>query len=135
VRARPVPLALGAWLLLALLAAGLAACSGGGSGEGDVSITFRLEPRPPRVGTADLELRLIDPAGDPVPGASVAVEANMNHAGMQPTFATLEERGGGLYAGTIEFTMGGDWFLLVTAELEDGRQIERRLDVPGVATP
>ena len=118
--------------VVALALALLAACSGGGSGEGDVSVTFRIEPRPPVVGSARLELRLIDPAGGPIPGAGVQVEANMNHAGMQPTFSTLEESAPGLYAGPLEFTMGGDWFLLVVARLDDGREIERRLDVPGV---
>lgn len=121
--------------LLAVAALLPVACSGGGTGEGGVSVTFRLDPRPPRVGTAKLELRIIDPAGGPVAGASVDVEANMNHAGMQPTFATLEEQAGGLYTGTLEFTMGGDWFLLVQAELADGSRVERRLDVPGVRTP
>ena len=28
--------------------------------------------------------------------------------------------------------MGGDWFILVRAELPDGRSMERKVDVPGV---
>jgi hypothetical protein len=28
--------------------------------------------------------------------------------------------------------MGGDWFVLVSARLADGRQLKRKVDVPGV---
>ncbi len=65
----------------------------------------------------------------------VAIEGNMNHAGMKPSFAELTERGAGVYDGDLEFTMGGDWFILVTATLPDGSQLERKVDVKGVAVP
>ena len=97
----------------------LTACSGGGSGEGGLSVSFRLDPAPPTVGSVALELRLIDPEGKPVIGATVEVEANMNHAGMVPTFATLIETSDGRYDGDVEFTMGGDWFLLMKATLAE----------------
>lgn len=112
--------------------AGLASCSGGGTGDGGLSVTYRLDPAPPRVGEAELELRLIDPAGQPVPAAQVEVEANMNHAGMTPTFATLTEAEPGRYDGTLRFTMAGDWYLAVEVTLPDGRRVERTLDVRGV---
>jgi hypothetical protein len=32
----------------------------------------------------------------------------------------------------MELTMAGDWFLLLEAELADGRRIERTIDVPNV---
>ncbi len=118
-----------ATLVTALL---FGACSGGGTGAGGLSVTWRLDPTPPAVGPTALEVRLIDPAGAPVTGASLEVEANMNHAGMVPVFATLEETGPGTYEGTVDFTMGGDWFLLVEAALDDGRTVERTLDVKGV---
>ncbi|MCB9897325.1 MAG: FixH family protein [Planctomycetes bacterium] len=114
------------------LAALLSACSGGGTGDGGVAATFRFDPQPPSVGKAHFELRLVSPQGEAVAGATVAVEANMNHAGMQPTFADLSEDVPGRYVGDVEFTMGGDWFLLMNATLADGRKIERKLDVPGV---
>jgi len=116
-------------LVTALL---VGACTGGGTGEGGLSVTWRLDPTPPAVGPAALELRLIDPAGEPVDGAAIEVEANMNHAGMVPVFASLEETAPGTYEGTVDFTMGGDWFLLVEATLDDGRTVERTLDVKGV---
>lgn len=110
----------------------LSACSGSGTGDGGLSVTFRFDPPAPAVGTARLALRLVDPAGQPVQGASVAVEANMDHAGMVPTFATLAEDGPGHYVGDVAFTMGGDWFLQLDVTLADGRKVSRTLDVPGV---
>lgn len=110
----------------------LAACSGGGTGEGGITTTFRFDPQPPRVGTAEFELRLVNPDATPVVGATVSVEANMNHAGMTPTFAELSEESEGRYVGAVHFTMGGDWFLLLDIKLADGRAVERTLDVPGV---
>lgn len=129
VRPRSRPGALFPALLVALM---LAACSGGGTGEGGLSVSYRLDPAPPAVGSAAIELRLVDPEGKPVTGAQVELEANMNHAGMTPTFATLTEAEGGRYDGQVEFTMGGDWFLLMNATLPDGRTVERTLDVKGV---
>ena len=122
----------GALLAALIVTALLAACSDGGSGDGGLSVSYRLDPAPPAVGSAALELRLIDPEGKPVTGASVELEANMNHAGMTPTFATLTETADGRYDGDVEFTMGGDWFLLMKATLADGRTVERTLDVKGV---
>jgi hypothetical protein len=115
-----------------LVTALLMGCSGGGSGDGGLSVSYRLDPAPPAVGSAALELRLVDPEGKPVKGATVELEANMNHAGMRPTFATLTETADGRYDGDVEFTMGGDWFLLMKATLADGRTVQRTLDVKGV---
>ena len=45
---------------------------------------------------------------------------------------TCSETAPGRYQADLEFTMGGDWFILVRAELLDGRSMERKIDVPGV---
>lgn len=122
-----------AWPLSLLLAV-LGACSAGTDDSDGVSAIFRLDPPAPVVGTAALEVRLVDAGGEPLGGADVEIEANMNHAGMTPTFADLVESDArsGLYVGDVELTMGGDWFLLMTARLADGQLIERKLDLPGV---
>lgn len=124
----------GLGLALGLLVAG---CAPGDDAGNEGSVIFRFDPPVPEVGTAQLEVRLVDAAGDPLPGAQVELEANMTHAGMVPTFATLAESATqpGVYTGDVEFTMGGDWFLLLEAELADGRSLERTLDVPGVRAP
>lgn len=117
----------------------LAACLAGGCGSEtetatDVESTLQIDPDPPHVGPADVVLTLNDAAGEPVAGADIQLEGNMNHAGMQPVFADLEETEPGRYAGSLNFTMGGDWFILVTGTLADGRPVEDKIDVPGVMT-
>lgn len=101
----------------------------------DAKVDLTLDPSPPVVGTANVSLRLAATDGRPIEGAKVRLEGNMNHAGMKPTFSDLEEVAPGNYDGTLELTMGGDWFLLVTATTPDGKRLERKIDVPGVTAP
>jgi len=68
----------------------------------------------------------------PLSGARVRLEGNMTHAGMTPVFAEAQEAEPGRYRATLEFTMGGDWVVIVHAVLPDGRQVERQFDVKGV---
>jgi len=118
----------------ALLLAGLLALLGACAPEvGELGVELEFEPAPPAVGTSRIELVLTDPEGALLQGARVHVEGNMNHAGMTPSLAAAEELGGGRYAAELEFTMGGDWFLVVTAVTEDGRRYEKVVDVPGVS--
>jgi len=98
----------------------------------DLAVELRLDPSPPVVGDVGLSLRLRDATGTPLAGAKVRVEGDMNHAGMKPVFADLAETEPGSYSGTLPFTMGGDWILLVTATTRDGNTLNRQLDVPGV---
>jgi hypothetical protein len=91
-----------------------------------------FEPHPPAVGLTRVILTLTDPAGQPVRAGQLEVEGNMNHAGMRPVFTRLEETEPGRYAGTIEFTMGGDWYLLVTGVSSDGQRLDLKLNVSGV---
>jgi len=79
-----------------------------------------------------VEARLADEAGQPIEGADVELEGNMSHAGMVPVFAAAREVAPGQYEAQLEFTMGGDWFIVVRAALPDGRSLERTFDVPGV---
>jgi hypothetical protein len=56
----------------------------------------------------------------------------MTHPGMRPVLADAQERERGRYDARLDFTMGGDWSILVTGQLADGRRIDHRFDVPGV---
>ena len=56
----------------------------------------------------------------------------MTHPGMAPVVATTKPRGHGVYEAALSFTMAGDWALLVSVELPDGRRLDRRIDVPNV---
>jgi hypothetical protein len=51
---------------------------------------------------------------------------------MVPVVAQAREVSPGHYEADLEFTMGGDWFILVRADLPDGRSLERSVDVPAV---
>ena len=110
-------------------------CGGSASTSSDARIELTITPSPPLVGDAEVSLTLADADGARLEGADVRLEGNMNHAGMKPSFADLREVEPGVYAGTLTFTMGGDWFILVTATTPDGGTIEQKIDVPGVRSP
>ena len=111
---------------------GLSGCQPSAGNAPKLSVDLSIDPSPPVVGDAEIQLKLTKPEGGPLTGANVQVEGNMNHAGMKPSFATLEEKEPGQYAGTLNFTMGGDWFLLITAKTSSGETLEEKIDVPGV---
>jgi hypothetical protein len=120
-------LGLGLSLLLVLTA-----CGRGSKDLPDVAVELLIEPEPPQLGPAAITVTLRDAGGEPLSGAEVELEGNMNHAGMVPVFADAVEVAPGRYQANLEFTMGGDWFILVRAELPDGRSMERKIDIPGV---
>lgn len=111
---------------------GALACGPAGARTLDVHVDLHFDPAP-RVGRTTCTVRLSDEGGAPLTGATVGIEGNMNHAGMVPAFGAAVEAAPGLYQAPLEFTMGGDWFVIVRAELADGRAVEQVLDVPGVA--
>jgi len=130
---------------LIILACSLAAgCAGTGCGvdfhwhsEGDsgdaVSVTWTLDPSPPTVGTPVVaRMTLRDLAQKPVIGARLRLEGLMSHPGMAPVVADVVERGNGVYDAPLQFTMAGDWILLVTGQLADGRQLKKRIEIAGV---
>jgi hypothetical protein len=118
---------LGLWVFLVL-----AGCRGGGGDLEDVTVDLALTPDPPHIGPAMVVVTLSDSEGQPIRGAEMSLEGNMNHAGMVPVLVEASEVAPGRYEAALEFTMGGDWFILVQAGLPDGRSLERQVDVPGV---
>ena len=120
-----------AFLLIGVaLAAGCRPKSADPSMNANVEVTF--DPSPPATGVTGLNITLADSSGQPMKLGHLDVEGNMNHAGMKPVFARLEETEPGRYAGKIEFTMGGDWFLLLSGTSASGGLFTRKVDVPGV---
>jgi hypothetical protein len=101
--------------------------------DSGVSVDLRVEPSPPKVGKAQLTLD-VTADGKPAEGATLKLEGNMAHAGMKPVFADAKEdrEKPGRYRAELEFTMGGDWFVLVTGKLADGRPVNKKIDVKGV---
>jgi hypothetical protein len=119
------------WLALSVLLL-LVGCGRGGAELPGVSVELGIGPNPPEVGPATLLVTLQDSAGAPLEKAQVEIEGNMNHAGMVPVLAQAVEVEPGRYEAAFEFTMAGDWFILIRAKLADGRSGEWKKDVPGV---
>jgi len=76
-------------------------------------ITFETQPSPPKTGPGQVVVRVENPNHTPMLNAGVEVEGTMAHAGMKSSFATLTEVSPGRYAGTLDWTMGGDWIAIV----------------------
>jgi hypothetical protein len=86
----------------------------------DIQIVLAVEPEPPATGDSTLIVTLTDTNGAPVSGATVNVEGNMDHAGMEPSTGQTSEGTDGLYRVPFRWTMGGGWMVTVTATLQDG---------------
>src|SRR5690606_8571053 len=101
-------------------------------GDGSLRIAAELT-LPPAIGPAPLVVRLTDPEGNGIDGASVRIEGDMTHAGMQPVLETAEGTGDGVYhADSMHFTMAGDWIITITVT-ESGKRSSSVLlvNVPG----
>lgn len=127
--------ALGTALVVVGAVTAAAACDRPAEESRGERLQLDLDPDPPVVGPADLTLTLHEASGAPLTGAEVRVEGTMNHAGMVPVFATLEEAEPGRYTGTLDFTMRGDWVLIVDAKAADGHRVRRQLATRVSASP
>ena len=116
-------------LLLLLVVAG---CGRASKDLPDVVVEMVVSPEPAQIGPSTVTVTLMDANGELIENADLELEANMSHAGMVPVFAPALEVAPGQYQAPLEFTMGGDWFILVRSKLPDGRSLERRIDLPGV---
>lgn len=130
-----------------VLVCGLAAgCSGRACGHGfelhwnsdrdpsdTVNVAWTIDPSPPVVGMPIVaRLTLRDREQKPVIGARLRLEGLMSHPGMAPVVAEVVERGDGTYEAPLQFTMAGDWILLVTGQLADGSQLKKQIEIAGV---
>ncbi len=98
----------------------------------DLKFEWTLTPARVSVGSARLQLRVLDAAGGPVRGAQLHIEAQMAHPGMMPLVVVATERSEGLYEAELQFSMGGDWILIVEGSLSNGARVHHRIDVPNV---
>lgn len=120
---------LAAAILAAAAAAGACRRAPSADARPSVDVSWTLSRQV--VGPATLIVTLRDAGGAPVTGAAVRVEGHMTHPGMTPiqAAAAAADRARGVYQAEIEFTMAGDWVLLVSAVLPGGQRIEGRIDV------
>jgi len=82
----------------------------------------------------ELQVQLRDAAQAPITDAMVALEGNMNHAGMAPVLTTPVRDGDdgatdGSYRVPLQFSMLGDWIVTVTATLADGSEATKYIEV------
>jgi len=100
----------------------------------DILSEWTLAPSAPAVDQPALaRITLVDRTnGMPVRGAALRVEGHMSHPGMVPVIEAATEQNAGEYAARIALTMGGEWTLIVSGTLADGRSIRR--DVARITT-
>jgi hypothetical protein len=118
------------WIPIIVLAS--AGCGPAASPVAPPDMEISVLPDPPRVGPATVTLHLSDDDGNPLSGASVDLEATMTHPGMVPVLATATETETGWYEASLEFTMAGDWIVIVTLETPDGLSAEGQFEINGV---
>ncbi|HEY6987929.1 MAG TPA: FixH family protein [Bryobacteraceae bacterium] len=97
----------------------LAGCQERAAGE--FQIECKVEPQPPRVGAANVQIALTDSRHAPVRGAQISLEADMSHPGMKPQFKNASAAPDGSYHAKLNFDMPGDWILLLHAKLANGK--------------
>jgi hypothetical protein len=109
------------------------ACDRQADRDAEVSVTWDVEPVPPVVGMRGVaRLTLRGPAKQAITGARLRLEGHMSHPGMAPVLSAMTERGPGSYEAPLEFTMAGDWILIVTGDLPGLGRITRQIEVVGV---
>ena len=121
-------------LSLALLACSLTlACGGPPEPGSDLSIAWSIEPAPPAASAPGVvRVTVRDARQQVVRGARLQLEGQMSHPGMAPVLATLTEQPDGTYQAPFQFTMAGDWVLVLTGEVAGVGRITRQLEVAGV---
>lgn len=122
----------GVLMILLTVSFSFSACQSSEETQPNIQLDWEIEPNPPAVGMAVINITLRDSTEQLIEGADVELEGNMSHPGMQPVFATAEEVEPGIYSAEVEFTMGGDWFFLIESTLPDDRVVERQININGV---
>lgn len=100
--------ALGLLFMVAVIAAGCHRAAP--PAPPNIIMRLSTSPAAPPVGRdTQFTLRLRDPQGRPVAGANARLELVMTFMDMGTTLVPLREQRPGVYVGTGQFAMGGDW--------------------------
>jgi hypothetical protein len=94
-----------------------------------VLLSAQLVPPQPVVGPATLTVSLSGATAATLARATVQVVGHMTHPGMTPAVATITPRGPDVYDAVIDFTMPGEWMVIATVRLHDGRRLESHVPV------
>src|SRR5262249_40777170 len=105
----------------------------GGDVGSDETVEWTLTPNHPAAGADTVaEVTLRDRSRRPIRGASVQIECHMSHPGMAPVIEKAMERSEGVYRAPLQFSMNGDWTVIVKGTLSDGRRFDRRVETATV---
>jgi hypothetical protein len=118
--------------LIALLLCGAAAC-GGRDALRDVRVALVVAPVKPVVGSETTVRVTVEDGGGPIRGARIRVEAHMSHPGMAPLVVETRETDAGTYTARMPFSMAGEWTLVATGTLPDGRRINAHAERTNVS--
>lgn len=92
-------------------------------------IECRISPQLPHVGPATIQIGLHEKGEEKISGAKVTVEATMAHPGMQPIFVEATPAFYGGYEARLNFSMPGDWTVVVNADFANRTHAEKQLTV------
>lgn len=98
----------------------------------DVDFRYESDLNHPRVGPNIFIVTLTSKAGERLAGAHVSLEGDMSHAGMSPVFGDAREIQRGLYQGTLDLNMRGDWTVLFHIKLANGVAFDRQVDIRNI---
>lgn len=99
----------------------------------DVTVTWTIDPPRPSAGV-EIVVQLSVRNSDGTPATVVKMEcaAQMSHPGMVPIISPAVELGPGIYETRFQLSMPGDWVLVASGELPDGRSMTSSFRIPGV---
>jgi hypothetical protein len=117
---------------LILLSLFTAACQDKIDPGAAVLVQHEVQPAPAHVGHSTVHVTLTDPAGAPLSGVHLNMEADMSHPGMAPVFFSGKEAAPGNFTGAVDLSMPGDWTILLHITLANGAKVEKQFDLPGV---
>ena len=108
----------------------LVGCSRKGT---DVTVSWTIDPPRPAAGVEIVvQLSVRNRDGTPATGVKMQCAAQMSHPGMAPIMSPVVERGSGIYETRLQLSMAGDWILVASGELPDGRSMTSSFRIPGV---
>ncbi len=96
--------------------------------DAGLKITYEPDSNPAVVGESSVTITLADVDGQPVNDALVEVVGTMAHAGMMPVSGKGVPGENGQYVVPLQWTMVGDWMVIVTVTLPDGSQHTQQFD-------
>ncbi|MFD3162744.1 FixH family protein [Herpetosiphon sp. NSE202] len=92
----------------------------------DQRLTMSLEQTPSAMGVQTIVL-VINDGTTPLDNAKVQLEATMTHAGMPSQIVQMQALGAGKYQASIDFSMLGEWVLIVNVTEANGAVMQRTL--------